>query len=97
MKAVSVKQPWAHLLIFGLADGRIKKGETRTWPIKHRGPLLIVASKSEDKEAMDYFGFERGSLPLGQAVGVVEVHDCREMKTEDEEIALCPVYPGAYI
>ena len=97
MKALSVKQPWAHLLIFGLPDGTIKKGETRTWSTPHRGPLLIVASKTEDKDAMDAFGFERNSLPLGKAVGVVEVHDCRPMKPEDSELAFCGCYDGAYI
>lgn len=39
MKALSVKQPWACLLVEG-----VKKIEVRSWVTAHRGPLLICAS-----------------------------------------------------
>lgn len=39
MKALSMLQPWATLVVTGLI--RI---ETRSWPTRHRGPLLIHAS-----------------------------------------------------
>jgi ASCH domain len=41
MKAISVKQPWALLLISG-----VKAVENRSWEARYRGPLLIQASKS---------------------------------------------------
>lgn len=41
MKCLSLWQPWASLL----ASGH-KKCETRGWPIRHRGPLLIHAAKT---------------------------------------------------
>lgn len=41
MKALSVKQPWANLIVSGE-----KTIETRTWGTDYRGPLLIVSSKS---------------------------------------------------
>ena len=41
MKALSVKQPWASLI----ASGK-KSLEIRTWRTDHRGPLLIVASRT---------------------------------------------------
>ena len=97
MKALSVKQPWASLMITGTPDGRVKRGETRTWPTRHRGPLLIVSSKTEDKAAMERFGFEKGSLPLGQAIGIVDIWDCQRMVKDDEKLALCPLYSGAWI
>lgn len=40
MKAVSVRQPWAAMI----AQGH-KPIETRTWSTRHRGELLIVASR----------------------------------------------------
>ena len=43
MKALSVKEPWATLIIhFG------KNTENRSWPTAYRGPLLIHASKGVD-------------------------------------------------
>lgn len=38
---LSVRQPWAWLLVQGL-----KTVENRSWPTKHRGDLLIHASKT---------------------------------------------------
>ena len=49
MKALSLWQPWASLLVAGR-----KRCETRSWPIRHRGPLLIHAAGywSADLEAL---------------------------------------------
>jgi hypothetical protein len=41
MKALTVRQPWAALLILGA-----KQYETRTWPTRHRGILLIHAERT---------------------------------------------------
>jgi hypothetical protein len=38
MKALSLTQPWASLVVAGA-----KKLETRSWPTYYRGPLLIHA------------------------------------------------------
>lgn len=97
IKALSVAQPWATMLITGTPDGRIKKGETRTRRTNHRGPLLIVSTLKENKAAMAKFGFAPGSLPLGKAIGVIDVWDCEPMVKDDEKLALCPIYPRAYI
>lgn len=45
MKCLSLWQPWASLLVHGR-----KRVETRSWPISHRGPLLIHAAKKWDGE-----------------------------------------------
>lgn len=44
MKAISLWQPWASLMVAGK-----KRVETRHWPLKHRGPLLIHAAKKWDQ------------------------------------------------
>lgn len=41
MKALSIKQPWANLIVSGK-----KTIETRLWLTGYRGPLLIVSSKT---------------------------------------------------
>ena len=61
MKAISIKQPWASMIISGR-----KTIELRTWDTNYRGPLLICASKS---------GNWRDGLPRGMAIGIVDLVD----------------------
>lgn len=42
MKALSIKNPWAYLIAAGFKDV-----ENRTWPTKHRGKILIHATKAD--------------------------------------------------
>ena len=71
MKALSLKQPWAELIMMGK-----KTVETRTWSTKFRGKFYIHASKTPDKKAMQRFGFSE--LPAGFVVGVAELADVIE-------------------
>ena len=48
--------------------------ETRFWYTHYRGDLLIVSTKKPKYE----------NLPLGKALCVVRVVDCRAMMPEDE-------------
>ena len=43
MKCISIRQPWAWLIIKG-----VKPVENRTWSSSYRGPLLIHASLTFD-------------------------------------------------
>ena len=45
MKAITIWQPYASLIICGL-----KRFETRSWSTKCRGPLIIHAAKKWDRE-----------------------------------------------
>ncbi len=47
MKVLTIKQPWATLIMQG-----DKRFEFRSWQTKYRGELLIHAGKGIDKEAM---------------------------------------------
>ena len=92
MKALSIKQPWADLIIYGY-----KLIETRTWKTDYRGELLICSSKSVDREAMDYFKdlFPKDHKFLtGKALAVVTLKDCIKMIKEHEASALCDLYDG---
>ena len=53
MKALSLKQPWAELVL-----QKKKKIEIRKWNTHFRGEFLIHASKIPDKNAMKRFGFK---------------------------------------
>lgn len=76
MKAISLAQPWAHLVVQGIKDI-----ENRSWCTKHRGPILIHASRSLDLDALDWLrsiGIELSpdELDSGGIIGVVELIDC---------------------
>ena len=49
MKALSIRQPWAHLITHGL-----KPVENRTWSTKVRGEILIHASKGFDRAGYEW-------------------------------------------
>lgn len=90
MKALSVKQPHAGLICIGM-----KGIETRTWATTYRGPLLIVASKRPVIYLMDGIT-QKECRVFGQALCIVDLVDCRPMAKEDEEIACCEIYGGAF-
>ena len=77
MKALSLKQPFAELIL----QGR-KKIELRKWNTKFRGGFLIHASKNPDKKAMEKFGFEK--LPLGCIVGKATLVNVKKYINETE-------------
>jgi hypothetical protein len=53
VKCLSLWQPWATLLVTGH-----KRIETRGWPMRHRGPLLIHAAKKWTTELWTLCGTE---------------------------------------
>lgn len=85
MRALTIRQPWASLIIAGMKDV-----ENRTWPTKHRGPLAIhaavaVASPAEWEHAemvcktvapkLMPLWSER-VLPRGVVLGTVNLASC---------------------
>lgn len=77
MKALSVRQPWAWLIV-----NRIKDVENRTWRTNYRGLLAIHASKTVDGAAYDVLRARGVCMPelsgmlRGGIVGTVDVVDC---------------------
>ena len=71
MKVLTIKQPWASLII----DGN-KRFEFRSWKTNYRGELLIHAGKSIDKEAYERLKEYLTEMPLGKIIGKVELTDC---------------------
>ena len=64
--ALSVRQPWANLIVLGLKDIEI-----RTWATKYRGRLLIHAGTTFDRVAMWRFPME--TVPRGAIIGSVKL------------------------
>lgn len=90
MKVISIKQPWATLILEGM-----KEYEFRTWKTKYRGELYIHASKSIDKDDMKRFENSDLRFPLGQIIGKVNLDDCIII-TSDFEKELINTNPKIY-
>lgn len=80
MKALSIRQPWAELIVAGLKDI-----ENRAWPTDYRGPVLIHAGMKIEPIDADLrelvkriSGFDlpqTADLPRGGIVGQAEIVD----------------------
>ena len=77
MKALTIKQPWATLIIQG-----DKRFEFRSWQTKYRGDLLIHAGKGIDKEAMKKFEHLNLNYPSSKIIAKVKILDCIELNDE---------------
>ena len=77
MKALSLKQPFAELILSGK-----KTIELRKWNTKFRGEFLIHASKIPDEDSMKKFGLE--NLPCGFILGKANLVDVKPYKDEEE-------------
>lgn len=89
MIALSIRQPWAWLIVAGHKDI-----ENRDWPTSYRGDCLIHASKSATRadvenireSLIDDFGSDFGmpsfdALPKGGLCGIVTITGCVQRST----------------
>ena len=84
MKVLTIKQPWATLIMQG-----DKRFEFRSWQTKYRGDLLIHAGKGIDKEAMKRLAkYLPDEIPLGKILGKVTLVNCIKMCPEFNEMLL---------
>ena len=95
--ALSVRQPWAHWIVFGDPTGdhdpsaSFKDIENRTWSTDYRGPLFIHASKGvepSDKRLVAARG-----MNLGGIIGVVDLVDVID---ETDPRAVSPWWLGPF-
>ena len=69
-RALTVKQPWATLLVAGVKDV-----ENRSWSTNHRGPLWIHAGKGRDAPPPGVTLDESLDYPTGVLLGTVDLVD----------------------
>lgn len=77
MKILTIKQPWASLIA-----NNIKLYEFRTWKTNYRGPVLIHAGATIDKDAMENFKHLELEFPTKKIVAVCEIADCLALDDE---------------
>ena len=87
MLALSIRQPWASLIVAGIKDI-----ENRNWPTEHRGRFIIHTSELFDErfnkspihfldQVNDKYGLELDlsevlDMPRGGIIGHAEIIDC---------------------
>jgi ASCH domain len=76
-KCLSLKQPYADLLVAGK-----KTIELRTWNTKFRGEFLVHASKKIDKEACKRIKIDPDSLIMGAIIGKAYLYDVKFYDSE---------------
>ena len=83
--AISIKQPWAWLIVNGIKDI-----ENRNWYTSHLGLVFIHAARKFDQEGYDYV--ERSGLhhfdpslrfDRGGIVGIAEIAACTKFDDSD--------------
>ena len=71
MRILSIRQPWAHLIVSGTKDI-----ENRSRATPYRGRFLIHASQTIDKDGCRRYRLEPADLQTGGVVGIAVISDC---------------------
>ncbi len=71
MKVLTIKEPWASLIINGY-----KKYEFRSWKTKYRGKILIHAGMSLEKDVAERFREYNLEYYKGAIIGEATITDC---------------------
>jgi hypothetical protein len=95
MRALSVRQPWAELILLGH-----KTIEVRSKATHLRERVHIYAGQSridaeEESRIAARFGIDVGALPRGVLVGSVEIVGCRHLNSGDSEAACFEIDGGS--
>lgn len=110
MKAITLWQPWATLVVLG------EKGfETRSWATNYRGELAIHAAKRWDadlrrvactdpfRKVLQKYSMVPEQLPRGSVIGIVRLTNCLKIRAEttllltEQEIAFGDWMPGRFV
>lgn len=94
MKALTVKAPWAQLIVRGVSAVPLKLGaeygsykdvENRTWSTGHLGRVLIHCGLEPDAAAMQMFDVPAGGMDddLGRVIGHVSLRMCKTRSAGD--------------
>ena len=82
MKALTIKEPWATLIIEGY-----KEYEFRSWKTNYRGKILIHAGKSLESDQAKKFKDYNLEYSCGEIIGEADLVDCIKVTEEfDKEL-----------
>lgn len=100
IRALSWKEPFGSLMLLG-------KIETRVWPTKYRGKVLICCSKKEynldvvrqicgQKQYTRILHTKIDYYSIGNAIAIGDLVDCRRMKPDDEDKCFVQYHPDLW-
>lgn len=91
MKVLTIKEPWASLIINGY-----KKYEFRSWKTNYRGKILIHAGKTIEKDMVKRFENYNLDYRCGYIIGEANIVDCIKVdeKLNDELRSIDPIVYG---
>ena len=88
MKAITIQQPYAHLIALPDDDDRAKRVENRTWSTDYRGPLAIHAGKgkdylevADDGKHDEFYRLPIDDMAFGAVVAVAQLVGCVRLGT----------------
>jgi activating signal cointegrator 1 len=91
-RALSIRQPWAELIILGR-----KRCELRSRRTSHRGPILIHAAQRIDKLSVVMAGLNVETLQTGAIIGQADIVACEPFTPEvAEELRRARCYFGEW-
>lgn len=79
LKCLSLKQPYAELLISGK-----KSIELRKWNTNYRGQFLVHASKNVDKKKCESLAIDFNILNRGAILGIAILYDVKKYENRTE-------------
>ena len=82
MKCLSIKQPYAELIVTGK-----KTIELRTWNTNFRGNVLVHASKRIDNDDCKRLKIDPSKLITGAVIGKANLYDVKHYKSREEFLA----------
>ena len=77
MKAITIIQPYAHLIATG-----VKRVENRSWPTSYRGPIAIHAGKAKSyggepvEDIAQSYDIDQAVLVYGAVIATANLIDC---------------------
>lgn len=91
MKVLTIKEPWASLIIAGY-----KKYEFRSWKTNYRGKILIHAGLTIEKDMLKKFKSYNLNCQPGYIIGEATLVDCIlvDNKLNEELINIDPIVYG---
>jgi hypothetical protein len=95
VRALSIRQPWAELILLGHKTIEVRSKATRLRERVYIYAGLNRIEAEEEARIASRFGIDVDGLPRGVLVGTVEIVGCRPLEMSDSNAACFEIDDGA--